>query len=200
MLWLTVGLTVDGYDYLKEFPFYKNTIEKTKFKLLANIDRLAELPFSEELTVIKTDQVFKGYAISYRGEMIERKDLIVQLEGSKSSITDLFSDFLNRTKCFKYQITGKVLLKKYKVNEEIEFAAAYFNSVTKTVMNHRFRLEHSFQELLYMIDFWINKGSGWNVESIESQYINIATYRPLSGSFYMDLPVELRSQRKTNQH
>ena len=200
MLWLTVGLTVDGYDYLKEFPFYKNTIEKTKVKLLANIDRLAELPFSEELTVIKTDQVFKGYAISYRGEMIERKDLIVQLEGSKSSITDLFSDFLNRTKCFKYQITGKVLLKKYKVNEEIEFAAAYFNSVTKTVMNHRFRLEHSFQELLYMIDFWINKGSGWNVESIESQYINIATYRPLSGSFYMDLPVELRSQRKTNQH
>ena len=92
------------------------------------------------------------------------------------------------------------MLKKYKVNEEIEFAAAYFNSVTKTVMNHRFRLEHSFQELLYMIDFWINKGSDWNVESIESQYINIATYRPLSGSFYMDLPVELRSQRKTNQH
>ena len=47
-----------------------------------------------------------------------------------------------------------------------------------------------------MIDVWINNGSGWNVESIESQYINILTYRPLSGSFYMDLPVELRSPRK----
>ena len=47
-----------------------------------------------------------------------------------------------------------------------------------------------------MIDVWINNGSGWNVESIESQYINISTYRPLSGSFYMDLPVELRSPRK----
>ena len=47
-----------------------------------------------------------------------------------------------------------------------------------------------------MIDAWINNGSGWNVESIESQYINISTYRPLSGSFYMDLPVELRSPRK----
>ena len=46
-----------------------------------------------------------------------------------------------------------------------------------------------------MIDVWINKGSGWNVESIESQYINISTYRPLSGSCYMDLPVELRSPR-----
>ena len=45
--------------------------------------------------------------------------------------------------------------------------------MTKTVINHRFRLENSFQEILYMIDVWINKGSGWNVESIESQYINI---------------------------
>ena len=47
-----------------------------------------------------------------------------------------------------------------------------------------------------MMDFWINEGSGWIVESIESQYINISTYRPLSGSSYMDLPVELKSPRK----
>ena len=88
------------------------------------------------------------------------------------------------------------MLKKYKLNKEIQFAPVYFNSVTKTVTNHRFRLENSFQEILYMADVWINKGSGWNVESIESQYINISTYRPLSGSSYMDLPVELRSPRK----
>ena len=68
--------------------------------------------------------------------------------------------------------------------------------MTKTVINRRFRSENSFQEILYMIDVWINKGSGWNVESIESQYINISTYRPLSGSSYMDLPVELRIPRK----
>ena len=47
-----------------------------------------------------------------------------------------------------------------------------------------------------MIDDWINNGSGWNVESIQSQYINISTYRPLSGSSYVDLPVELRNPRK----
>ena len=47
-----------------------------------------------------------------------------------------------------------------------------------------------------MTDNWINKGSGWIIEFIESQYINISTYRPLSGSSYMDLPVELRSPRK----
>ena len=64
------------------------------------------------------------------------------------------------------------------------------------MISHKFRLESSFQESLYMIDIWINNGSGWNVESIESQYINISTYRPLSRSFYMDLPVELRNSKK----
>ena len=34
------------------------------------------------------------------------------------------------------------------------------------------------------------------MESIESQYINVSTYRPLSGSFYIDLPAELRSLKK----
>ena len=150
----------------------------------------------DHLGVIKTDQAFKGYAMSYKVEIIERKDPIVQLEASKSSIKYLFNDLLNETKGFKCQITVKVLLKKYKHNGEIEFAPVYFNSFTKTVINHRFRLENSFQEILYMIDVWINNGSGWNVESIESQYINISTYRPLSGSFYMELPVELRSPRK----
>ena len=64
------------------------------------------------------------------------------------------------------------------------------------MINHRFKLESSFQEILYMIDVWINEGSGWIVESIESQYINISTYRPLSGSSYMNLPIELRNPRK----
>ena len=60
--------------------------------------------------------------MSYKVEIFERKDLIVQLEASKSSIKDLFNDLLNETKDFKYQITVKVLLKKYKLNGEIEFA------------------------------------------------------------------------------
>ena len=70
------------------------------------------------------------------------------------------------------------------------------HSTTKIVINHRFRLEHSFQEILYQIDIWINERSGWIFESVESQYINISTYRPLSGSSYVKLPAELRSSKK----
>ena len=47
-----------------------------------------------------------------------------------------------------------------------------------------------------MIDVWINNRSGRIIELIESQCINISTYRPLLGSSYMDLPVELKSPRK----
>ena len=36
--------------------------------------------------------------MSYKVEIIERKDPIVQLEASKSSIKNLFSDLLNETK------------------------------------------------------------------------------------------------------
>ena len=118
--------------------------------------------------------------MSYKVEIIERKDPINQLEASKSSIKDLFSDLLNETKGFKHQITLKVILKKYKPNREIEFAPVYFNSVTRTVINHKFNLENAFQEILYLVDNWINKASGWIVESIESQCINVSTYRPLS--------------------
>ena len=99
-------------------------------------------------------------------------------------------------KSFKYQITVKVLLKRHKSNREIEFAPVFFNSWTKTVSNYRFKLEDSFQEILYMIDAWINEGSGWIVESIELKYINMSTYRPLLGSSYMNLPNELKHPKK----
>ena len=122
--------------------------------------------------------------------------MIVQLEASKSSIKDLFNDLLNETRGFKYQITVKVLLKKYKPNGEIEFAPVYFNSSTKTVINLGYKSDKSFQETLYRIDAWINRGSGWIIELIESQYINISTYRPLVGSSYIDLSIELEHPRK----
>ena len=51
-------------DYFKELPFYKKHIKKPKIKRLKNIDLLSELPFDEELNVIKTSYAFRGYAMS----------------------------------------------------------------------------------------------------------------------------------------
>ena len=102
----------DTVDYFKELLCYNKLIKKAKLKRLKNIDQWAELPVYEQLSVIKTNEVFRRYAKLYKVEIVERKDPIVQLEASKSSIKDLFSNLLNETKGFKYQITAKVLLKK----------------------------------------------------------------------------------------
>ena len=95
----------------KELPFSNVSIEKPKIKPLKNVDLLAELPFYDQLNIIKTEQAFSGYAMSYKVEIVDKKDLIAQLEASKSSVKDLFNDLLNETRGFKYQITVKVLLK-----------------------------------------------------------------------------------------
>ena len=102
----------NGVNYFKELPFYNTPIEKPKIKHLKNIDLLAEQPFYEQLNITKINQAFRGYAMSYKVEIVERKNLILQLGASKLSIKDLFSDLLNETRGFKYQITVKVLFKK----------------------------------------------------------------------------------------
>ena len=115
-------------DYFKGVPFYNVSIDKPNIKRLKNIDLLSELPFYDKLNIIKTDHAFSGYAMSHKVEIVDKTDLIVQLEASKSSIKDFFNDLLIETKGFKYQITVKVVLKKYKSNCQIDFAPVYFNS------------------------------------------------------------------------
>ena len=49
---------------------------------------------------------------------------------------------------------------------------------------------------MYRIDNWINEGSGWIVESIDGEYVNISAYSPLVGNTYIELPDELKNSVK----
>ena len=60
-------------DYFKELPFYNKHIGKPRVKSLKNIDLLSELAFYEELNVIKTNHAFRGYAMSYKAELVKNK-------------------------------------------------------------------------------------------------------------------------------
>ena len=80
----------DVVGNFKELPFYNWPTKKPKLQRLKNIDQLAELPFYEKLNLIKTNQAFRKCAKSYKVEIVEPKDPIVQLEASKLSIKDLF--------------------------------------------------------------------------------------------------------------
>ena len=98
--------------------------------------------------------------MTYKVELIDKKYPLSQLEASKSSIKDLFKYLLDQATGFKYQITIKILLKDTKALK------VNFNSTTETVINHKFDLENSVQEILYGNDNWINERSGWIVESV----------------------------------
>ena len=78
------------------------------------------------------------------------------------------------------------------MDRSLEYSPVYFNSATKTVINSECYLDKSFQEILYKINNWINKGSGWIIESIDGEYINISAYIPLMGSAYIKLPDKLK--------
>ena len=81
----------DVINYFKELPFCNKYIEKPEINFL-------NLLFMKKKSVIKTDQPFKGYVMSYKVELINKKNLLIQLEASKRIIKDFFNDLLDETK------------------------------------------------------------------------------------------------------
>ena len=76
------------------------------------------------------------------------------------------------------------------------FAPVSFSSTFKTVIGPKYSLNRSFQEVFNRIDNWISEGSGWIIESIDAEYVNISIYNPLSGSSYIELRDKLRNSKK----
>ena len=64
------------------------------------------------------------------------------------------------------------------------FKTAYFTSKAKATINENEineSIQTSNEEILNGIAVWSSEGSGWTVESIDDQYINIVKYKPLKG-------------------
>ena len=95
----------DAKELFKILPFYNTFIEVPKVKKLNNVELLKELPFYDELSIVKNKTAFSGYAQSYKIETVDKRDVIVQLTVSELSIVELFKDLLIELKGFKYQIT-----------------------------------------------------------------------------------------------
>ena len=177
----------------QELKFYNTFIEEPKITGIKNIDLLHELPFYDELNIIQISKAFGWYVRTYKVEITDSKHPLAQLEASKSNIKDLLKDLLGEIKGFKYQITVKASSRKHKRNRGIDPAPVDFNYTTKTMINFKYGLKKYFQEVLYKIDNWINGGSGWVIESVDAEYVNIAVYSSLSGSAYIELSCNLKN-------
>ena len=117
------------------------------------------------------------------------------LDLSRTSINELFTDLLRQKRGFKYLLTTKVTLKK-RTNNGFQIRRPYFNSKIEIVINDRYFIEDSFEELINRIDQWISESSGWIIDKVESFYIHIANYEPSSGSSYIPLRKELNNPMK----
>ena len=145
---------LDAKELFQELPFSNIFIEKPQIKHLSNIELPHELPFYDESSVLEISKALRRCARSYKVEIIDSKDPLAQLEASKSSIKNLFKGLLNKMKGFKYEITVKLLLCKYRINGDRQYAPVYFNSATKIVINSdKCDLDKSFQEILCRIDY-----------------------------------------------
>ena len=192
---------LDNKQVLKILPFYNVLIDFVKsdaVRKFNNIELMSKLPFYKDLSVEEISGAFKRYAKSYRVKIVDKKDLVVQLYSSKGCVSKLFGELLSEMKGFKYQITLFVTLKKKKLDGTVEYAAFYLNSFVKTVINYDFddSIDKSFSEILFRLDNWINEGSGWVIERVNDQYLNISQYAPLVGSSFIELPKELKNPEK----
>ena len=189
---------LDNKQVLKILPFYNVLVDFVKSDAVNryfNVKFMSELPFYKDLSVKEISEAFKRYAKSYRVETVDKKDPMIQLYSSKGCVSKLFGKLLSEIKGFKYQITLFDTLKKSKLNGTVEYAAVYLNSFVKTVINYDFddRIDKSFGEILFRLDNWINEGSGWVIERVNDQHLNISQYSPLVGSSFIELPGELRN-------
>ena len=60
-------------------------------------------------------------------------------------------------------------------------------TLIKTIINRRCYLNDSFEEILNLLDIWINESSGWTIDQIDGLYINTSNYEPLLGGSYIPL-------------
>ena len=126
-----------------------------------NVKLLKELPFYDELGIAKNKTSFCSYAQSYKIEIVDKRNVIIQLKVSDISMKELFKDLLIELKGFKHQITLAILLSKVKNKSETEHSPAYFNSLTKTVINsNKFGQDQAFNEINYRLENWVSHGSG----------------------------------------
>ena len=58
------------------------------------------------------------------------------------------------------------------------------------MISFEFDLDKCFRKILHRIDNWINARSGWVIKSVDTEYVNISIHSPLSGSTYIELPVD----------
>ena len=123
--------------------------------------------------------------------MIDKKDLLSQLEAGKSSIKDLINNLLDETKGFEYQITVKILLKN---REALTLNLLQFISIQQQKRRQiiNLTLKKLFKKFYTALTDELIKDL---VGLLNQLILNTLTFQPLSGSSHVKLHFELRNSK-----
>ena len=137
---------------LRKQPFYRESIKKARVKKLNYHELLRELPFSDDSNISRKERTYKKYAETYEVEIINCKSLSDSMSMGENNIKNLFDDLLGEKRGFNYALSNKIILKKRIKDNEHKYYTVYFNSLVKTVINRKYHLNDSFEEILNLLD------------------------------------------------
>ena len=150
------------------------------------------------------NQALKGHAKSYGIELQDNLNPLNHFTKTKPLIESHLEDLLKTLKGFKFIEMLEITFEKDTIDSKTGkrvsiYKTAFFNGKAKIVTkvdDIEPELNMSRQEVLNMIDKWVSEGSGWVIDRTDGHYINVTLYKPLNGSSYIELPMELRKPKK----
>ena len=169
-----------------------------KYKsIMSSLDDVKPSP-KPRTKITQIQKALKNSTKSFAVDIVDNKDPLHQLTETKKVIEHYLNKELGELKGFKYIETLKVTFEK-QLGDEIITKTAYFNGRVRTIINEKEideSLQLSRQQIMKTIGQWLSEGSGWTIKSVDGHYINLTKYKPLKGSSYIELPIELRNPAK----
>ena len=150
------------------------------------------------------NRALKGHAKSYDIELQDSLNPLNHFTKTKALIKSHLEDLLKDMKGFKFIEMLEVTFEKETIDSKTGkrvsiYKTAFFNGRAKTITKPNDiepKISMSRKEILNAIDKWVSEGSGWVINSINNHNINVTTYKPLHGSSYIELPIELQNSAK----
>ena len=189
------------WESVKPKPIPRKSVNEDGYKPIPKprTDRPLQIPKIKEL-----NRALKGHAKSYEIELQDNLNPLNHFTKTRPQTESHLEDLLKTMKGFKFIETLEVTFEKGTIDSKPGkcvsiYKTAFFNGKAKTITkvdDIEPELNMSRQEILNVIDKWVSEGSGWVIDPIDSHYINVTLYKPLNGSSYMELPMELRNPKK----
>ena len=128
------------------------------------------------------------------------KDIYMFKNANKEKYTNLIEQEILKLGSVKVSFGLKVNF-EIERNGETQEMSHYFKEDQPHVFTRydKEQIEQKYEEFMERIkgeiENWSLLGSGWDIESIELAYVNVAKYQPLRGGTYLPLPAALANKK-----